>query len=403
MAAVKIKTPNISGSIQTVLTADYTSGTNLQVASSVGFVNNARIIIGEPYLENTELINLSATPPDNTDLTIASLKFSHPAGTPVYYVDWDKYELSYRVSSTDSWVAYGSMPDSLVFDALYKEYRDSSATSTYQWRYRYYSSEKSAYSDYSDIIGTTGWSRNTAGYMIQEIRKIVNDLDGSTVTDTEILHFLNACQDKVFTLYDRWWFLLKYGTAISTVAGIKTYGLPTDFGRMKNLSFRYVSGASDITYNLRYVSMDEFDYQTRDNNAADDDNLKIYSIYPPDSSNTAGYIRVWPKPLTAGLSITPFYYQAMSDLTSYGSTTLIPLPDMLENYAIAQILKIRKEDDKAGTYDGLFKEQTGLLKLMQRKNVNSMRSLWKYKGVDPAKRWYGTRSVYSGQEKELYW
>lgn len=410
MASVKIKTPDISNNIQTSLTQDYTSGTNLSVVSSVSFTNGMYIIIGDPYLDQTEITHLTASPPDNTDLTISSLKFSHPAGTPVTYVDWDKYELSYRISSTDPWNVYDittgmnvAMPDTLIFDALYKEYRDPKATGNYQWRYRYYSTEKLAYSDYSDIIGATGWSRSTVGYMVREIREIVNDPEEKTVKDIEIIRFLNAGQDKVFSLYDRWFFLLKFGTPILTQTGIKTYPLPTDFGRMKDLQFEYIFGASDITYNLEYKSIDDFLYLSRDNNTANDDNLKWYSIFPPDANSATGYLRIWPPPLTAGQSITPLYYQAITDLSSYGSTTLIPIPDILENYALSQILKIRKEDDKAALYDSMFKEQIQLLKLTQRKSARSMRNLWEYKGRDVFKRIYGNRDISTDIEKELYW
>lgn len=409
MSSIKIKTPAPSENIQTFLLSDYVSGTTLNVVSSTDFVNGQYIVVGDPFVNNTEITHLTSAPPDNNNMLVASLKFSHPAGTPVAYIDWDKYELSYQINNTAPWIVYDAtngmkvaMPDNLFFDDQYKEYRDSAATATYQWRYRYYSSEKQAYSDYSDIIGTTGWPRKAVGYMIKEIREIVNDPEEKTVKDIEILRFLNAAQDKVFSLYDRWWFLLKFGTPILTVTGQKTYPLPSDFGRMKNVEFEYVFGATDVTYNLRYLSMDEFDYETRDNTAANDDSVKYYSIYPADANSTTGYLRIWPKPLTAGLNITPLYYQIMPDLSSYASTTLIPIPDILENYALSQILKIRKEDDKAAAYDAIFKEQIQLLKLMQRKSARGGRSLWVYKGVNAQKRMYGTRDVYSDLTKEQY-
>lgn len=232
MASTLVKTPDVSENIKCLLSQDYTSGTTLTVDSSVGFVSGNYVCVGEPGLDNTEVTNLTASPSNNTSLTVSALKFSHPKGTPVTYINWDKYSLEYRTTSTGTWVVYGSMPSVLAFDADYTEYRDTAATSTYQWRYRYYSSEKSAYSDYSDIIGASGWARNSVGYMIREIRKIINDLEGKTVTDTEIIRFLNAAQDKVYSLYDRWWFLLKFGTAIPTTASGKTYNLPSDFGRI---------------------------------------------------------------------------------------------------------------------------------------------------------------------------
>lgn len=396
MTGVQIKTPDVSQNIKTYLASDYSSGTDLDVASSISFASGNYVIVGEPGLENTEITNLTAAPSDNTSLTVSALKFSHPKGTPVYYINWDKYSLEYRTSSAGTWTVYGSMPTDVAYDAQYAEYRDTSSTTSYEWRYRYYSSESSAYSDYSDTIGVSGWARNSVGYMIREIRKIINDNDEKTISDTEIIRFLNAAQDKIYSLYNRWWFLFTIGTAIDTVADQKEYDLPSDFGRMHHLSFNYVSGSNDITYNLRYLPMNEFEYEARDNNASDSDDVKYYTIFPTE-------FYIWPKPETAGLHLTPFYYKTFTDLTTYASETEVPIPDILENYALCQILKIRKEEDKAGIYEGMFKEQIGLLKLMQIKNVGSMRTLWKYKGVDPERRFFGNRDVYSDAEREANW
>lgn len=400
MSSIIISNPNISDNIRTNLSQDYSSGTTLNVDSSTSFKSGNYILVGELGLEKTELTNLTASPPTSTSITVSALSYSHPAGTPIFYLNWDKFELSYRTSSTGTWTVYGSMPANLAYDSLSTEYRDTSATSTYQWRYRYYSTENSAYSDYSDVIGTTGWSRKSVGYMVREIRKIVNDPESKTVSDTEIIRFLNAAQDKVFTLYDRWWFLEKVGTSIPTVVGQKTYPLPSDFGRMHLVAFQYVNGSNDITYNLREISNIEYDYETRDNNAANNDDIKYYSIYPGDSTSPTGYIKIWPKPYTAALNIIPRYYKNMTDLSTYSDTTDIPVPDLLENYAISKILGIRKEDDKAAEYDSMFKEQIELLKLMQRKNARPMRVLWKFKGVKPEERMFGTRNVYSDITKE---
>jgi len=98
MAVIQIATPSVSENIKTFLTQDYSSGTSIEVASSLGFSSGNYVVIGEPGLENTEIALLTANPPGNTTLTITALKFSHPRGTPVYYTIWDKYSLEYRTS-----------------------------------------------------------------------------------------------------------------------------------------------------------------------------------------------------------------------------------------------------------------------------------------------------------------
>lgn len=405
---VKIKNPDLSGNVKTNLRQEYVTGTTLEVDSSHGFSDDQYIVVGEPGLEKTELVDLTATPPTRTALTVTSLDHSHNKGTPVYYTRWNQYALEYRTSSTGSWTEYGSMPVDLSFDGVFTEYRDASATSTYEWRYRYYSTEQSAYSDYSDTISASGWPRDSVGFMVREVRKIINDPEGKTVTDTEIIRFFNKAQDIIYSIYDRWNWLLKTGTAISTIASTKNYNLPSDFGRMHRVVYHYQddtsSPSTSIKYNLKHLTKIEYEYETRDQTADDDDEVKYYTLYPGDSTNETGYLYIWPTPETAGLSIYPHYYHTMSDLDSYADETDVPVPALLEDYALAQIFKIRAEETKANYYDKLFREQIELLKLNQRKSARPMRSLWRYEGRKSKKRLLGgTRDVYSDETREKYW
>jgi len=401
---VKITNPTVSGNINTALSQDYTSGSTLNVDSSAGFVNGNYIIVGEPGLEKTEITSLTATPGSATTLTVTALSYSHPKGTPVYFIRWDKYSLEYQSTSGGAFAVYGGMPADLRYDAISTEYRDASATTSYSWKYRYYSTENSVYSDYSDTIAASGWPRTSVGYMVREIRKIVNDPESRTISDEEIIRFLNSAQDKIYALYDRWWFLFKIGTVIDTVASQKIYNLPSDFGRMHSVQFRYnPTSSSDITYNLKYLPMTEFDYEARDNSATDNDEVVYYTIFPGDSTNATGYVHVWPVPETAGYDMTPRYYKTFTDLDSYADETEIPIPAIIEDYALAQIYKIRKEENKADFYDKNFREQIELLKLEQRKVVGSPRYLWKYVGPHAEDRLFGTRGIYSDSDRERNW
>lgn len=402
MSSIAIRNPDISENVTTSLSQDYSSGTTLNVDSSSAFADGNYILVGEPGLEKSEITHLTATPASATTLTVSSLSYSHAKGTPVTFIRWDKYELSYATSSTGSWTVYGSMPANLKYDAVNTEYIDADATSTYQWKYRYYSSESATYSDYSDTITASGWAKNSVGYMVRQVRKTINDPESKTVSDTEIIRYFNEAQDKIYTLYDRWWFLYKEGTVIDTVASQKPYKLPSDFGRMSRVLYRYISGSTDTNYNLKYLPNVEFEYESRDNNADDNDKLQFYSIYPGDSDNATGYLHIWPTPETAGLDITPWYYKTMTTLDSFADETDVPIPSILEDYALAQIYQIRKEETNADRYDRIFREQIELLKLMQRKQVGSMRSLWRYKGLDAEERFFGG-TLSTGRDPEKEW
>lgn len=399
MAVVTIKNPDLSSNVKTFLSTEYSSGTSLNIDSSVGFSSGDRVVVGEPGLENTEVTDLTVAPPSNTTLTVSALKFSHPRGTPIYQCPWDSYSLEYKTTLAGSWAAYAGMPLSLNYDALSTEYRDANSTSTYYWRYRYYSTKDSSYTAYSDTIQAGGWPRNSVGYMVKEVRKIISDPESKTVKDVEITRYFNKALDKIFSLYDRWWFLFKVGDVIPTVADTGTYSLPSDFGRLHSVLFNFSDTSSNLVYNLKYLPMIEFDYESRDQGSASDDNVRYYTIYPGDASNATGYLYIWPKPTTAGLSMTPRYYKTFTSLDSYGDTTELPIPSMLEDYALAEIFKIRKEESKAEYYDKIFREQVELLKLQQRKQVGGPRHLWKYAGPDAENRLYGSREVSSDVER----
>ena len=172
---------------------------------------------------------------------------------------------------------------------------------------------------------------------------------------------------------------------------------------MHSVLFNFSDGSSDITYNLKYLPIIEFDYESRDNNASDDDNVVYYTIMPGDSDNETGYLHIWPTPATADLAITPRYYKTFTDLDSYADQTETPIASMLEDYALAQIHNIREEEAKADRYDRIFREQIELLKLEQRKQVGSPRYLWKWQGRKTEDRYFGTRNVYSDTNRENYW
>ena len=396
---VKLKNPSLSENRKTYISDDYASGSTLSVESTIGYSNNDFIVVGPIGTEKAELTNLTATPPSDTSFTITALNFSHPKDTLVQLTRWDKFSLEYRTSSSGSWNIYAGMPTDIEWDSLYTEYNDSSATSSYQWRFRLYNSVTAAYSDYSDTLSATGWERGSVGEMISSVRKIVSDAQEDT-KDEEIIRFFNDAQQKIYSLYDRWYFLLKTGTVIDTVASTRTYSLPSDFGRMHSVKYNYVAGGTDVSYNLRYIVLPEFDYKIQDNTVQDDDQLTVWTILPSEVLGVCSQMGAAPS--TAGLDITPRYYKQFATLDSFGDVTEVPIPEILENYAIAQIYKMRQNEAKADYYDSLFREQVELLKVEQRKTLQS-RVFYRWAGRNSDRRLYGERGTYSDQDRINYW
>ncbi|MCK9371510.1 hypothetical protein M0R04_16470, partial [Candidatus Dojkabacteria bacterium] len=157
-----------------------------------------------------------------------------------------------------------------------------------------------------------------------------------------------------------WWFLrFPENSDITTVADTFNYNLDSMsgivLGFIKKIRYRLVEGSEDNTDPITFKTEDEFDDLIRDNNRVADDSVSCYTIRPADTSSTNGYIDVYPTPETTGAGT--FYIQGfkkMDRLSSDTDETLIPIPSILENYAIAQIERIRGNDKKADYYEGLF-------------------------------------------------
>ena len=155
---------------------------------------------------------------------------------------------------------------------------------------------------------------------------------------------------------------------------------------------------TDVTYHLRYIPPLEYDYEAKDNLADEDDELHFYTL---DLANSE--FKIWPIPETAGYYFYLRYYKKMADLESYGDETDIPLPQMLEDYATSEILRMKGEEARATIYEQKFLDGIKLLSQMQKKQVGQPESLIRFRGRKPLQRYYGEPRVYDDSSKEKYW
>lgn len=369
MRRLRIQSPLVDKTIKTTLGADYASGTSLTVLSNNSFTANDLLIIGELSEELTELKQLTSVSA-NTGMTLPSApKFSHSKGTSIYKSLWDQISIESRSSSAGVF-AVTATPD-IQWDNENNEtvYYDQNGTDAYQYRFRFYNSVTTTYSEYSPTLGGAGFTRQQVGYMIREVRKIVNDLERKIVTDDEIIRFYNRGQDIVYAHNTRYWFLkvdtYKQNTGIAAIADTGVYSLESypSFGSMDIVRFRYTNGGSDRLYSLSRDSDIDFDAATTDLNRGTDDYPSSYKLLPPDSDSSTGYIQINPVTKTTGIgTIYPIYYDKMSNLESVDDETRVPMPDILCDFAISQIERIKGNDEKSKMYLDLFlgpKDQRG--------------------------------------------
>lgn len=334
----------------------------MTVKSTVSFAANDLIIVGEPMGEFTEEKKLDSVTAPSTFAIPTALNFSHNKEAPVYKVIWDYVSLEGRSSSAGVFAELTESPiqwDSKTGETIYYH---SSGSDNWEYRFRFHNSITDTYSEYSPTLTGAAPDRKSAGYMIDNIRKGAGDTLKKIVTDDEIFRFLNRAQDIVYAHNPKYWFLLvdtyKAGTGISAIADTNVYSFATytTFGHLESIRFKYVKGTSDNRlYHLKGKGNIEFDARVQDLNKDNDDEIKFYKLLPADSSSDQGYFQTDPTFKGDGTgTFYPNYYEKMADLDTVDDETQIPMPAILEDYAIAQIWKIKGNEPKADFYEAQF-------------------------------------------------
>ena len=424
MRKVVIANPTVINTYKTFLATAYTVGaTTLDVLSNVSFAAGDVPVIGNTGEEEAEQEQLSTITGKNTLNLSASLDFDHPKDTPIFKVAWNFVEIEWRSSSAGTFATLTQSP--IQWDKLNTIYFHDAGTDNSEYRFRFYNSVTATYSEYSPTVTGSGFERNQVGYMIREVRKVINDPDGRVMSDKEIIRAFNEGQDIIRGTKDNWWFLKGENSSTTTTASDSNYALASAIGSTGNLDkilYRYNDGsATDITYPLKFKTEAEFDMLVTDNDRSDDDDVECYTLKPADSSSDAGYFEVYPTPATTGRgTFIQRYFKQITDLATVSDETVIPFPQILENFAIGQAEAIKGNENKAAIYNGLFygKRQEGRRTIQADTGINMLSrmdafkrrpsgqplSLKRYRGQRAIQGLYGQRYGDNRDElREKYW
>ena len=389
---VKIRLPQTDDSNKTRLTDRISIGaTTLSVENGNGYISGQYVVIGNPGDENSEAVAVSAS--TDSTITVGATKYGHSSGDRVAHSVFDKYSIEYRTTVASAWTVFGSMPTSLRWDQLENLYRPSAALTVYSVRIRLYSTELTAYSNYSDVILSTGLDRTTVKKMTDQILKKMKD---DTIDRVYILQLLNEAQDIILAENKKWPFLLvEDPTTIETVDGTTEYDLPDNYDRMDSVYYNYVDSGTDtdIEYELDYLTDREFRYREQDNNAAASDKLTYYTI------TADGELKVH-EPEDGEMAVILNYYKKASDLDSDGDVTDIPLPSALKYYVLSILENDRGDEKKSLTYFRLYKKTLGNLTTREKPPVKASRR-FKYNPRDR----FGTagKRIVTQEDRENYW
>lgn len=214
---------------KTYLANSYSAGiTSIETKNTDNFVVNDRIMIGEMGQEKTEIVTVSAVNSNDTTLTIGATNFDHSADDPVYKLRFDQVKF-YR--STDGGVNY-SVLATVALDVdnedLTTKYNDTTGLTTYYYKTTVYHSLSAVESDYSDVIGGSGWRRDQVGNIIDEILQEVSDPIEQHMKRGEILGYFNDVNDDLLSAVSKPYDFLHTRSALSRTANRNYIDFPTD-------------------------------------------------------------------------------------------------------------------------------------------------------------------------------
>lgn len=366
MRRIRIPNPDLHKEEKTYLDADYSTGsTSLTVVNAIGFAGgevNFFGVIGEVGEDKTESQQVSSITGATQVNFPATFRFNHNKSTPLYRSSWNQVELSKMVSG-GGWVIISQ--SNIQWDKNETIYIDNDGATTDSYRFRFWNSVSNVYSEYSPTATGAGFDRNQVGFMVLRVRKNINDVERKIISDSEIIEHLDTAQDLIKGIRQDWWFLLvdtfKGLNGISVVASTGVYSLATytDFNFLKDLRYNFNNGTDNIVRHLTFQEKLIFDDRVRDQNRSKDDQIEVYTLLPADSSSANGYIQVDPVPEHAYGTLYPNYYKTMTTLNDVADTTPIPIPSILETYAISQCERIKGNETKAELYENIFFGKSG--------------------------------------------
>lgn len=382
---------------RTWISSDYSSGTSISVKNTSGFLDDDLILVGYPGQENTEITDLTATPPSTSALTITALDFPHGKDTPINKILFDQCEIH---ESSDG-ITYSLVTTvDLDYSRMVTIYEHISADSTYYYKIRLKNSNNSNLSSFSDAQVGTGWPRKSVGRMLRNVRRYLKDLDARIYQDWEIMAELKNASDECLSEIPNAFWSLRQDTR-TTSSDISEYYLPTDYRAMLYLLYTHNPTATDDrTYPLRYRPKPEFLLLTQDNTSSSDDFIKEWTETPGDTSYPNGYFKVYPTPETAGKEFNLWYFIDEPEFNSYGDLTNCPMPQVYEHYSVSQL---SSDTEVAQRHENMYIKGLRQLKIRQRREFNP-KSLVRRIGIDPERLLYGGGSIRStSNDTENYW
>ncbi len=335
-----------------LLTAEAAGVTTHNVKNTTSFATNDRILIGEQGTEAAEVVTITSVTDADT-LVASATQFPHSADDPVIRLRFDQIKF-YRSTTTSAgtFTLLATQNVDVNQEDFITPYDDTGGIATYYYKTSFYNSISTLESATSDPVLGGGYSRNSVGFIIDEIMRETSD---DNIDRTQVLAWFNECSDDLQVRTKRPYRFLGARTTLTRTAGQNYINFPTDsttgnqtMWKFERLDYNFTdsttSPVTDIIYPIRVVSLPEFrqNYQDQTTSATTEDNeTKIIAL-----DETMNRFRIWPTPLTTGAGVYYLYYwKYFSELDSEGDIFETPNPRVYKLFAIARYYLARSAGD----------------------------------------------------------
>lgn len=187
--------PSIEGNPRSNLTTKAASGQkSLVLQNASDFAADDFLVIGNPAEELSEIGKIASIS-GKTITLVENLVSTHPENTRIVFIKYDQVKF-YKATSVDGEYSVVSTKD-ISIDEPHTLYDDATAISTDYFKIRYYNSETTELSGYSDPIGAEGFPRYSLKRIQDAFYAKTGDKKESYYTREEITDMANEVKDEM--------------------------------------------------------------------------------------------------------------------------------------------------------------------------------------------------------------
>jgi hypothetical protein len=297
MIPVEISNPKVDRDNQTFLSEAHANAvTTLNVKNGVGLDSTGLIMIGEPGVDRSEIVVISAA--TYNTLTVSAIKFPHPANTPVRIVKYNQIKV--YVSTTGLAGAYSlDSTIDITPDRIITVFYDADGDASYYYKVSYFNSSKSWETPQSSAIPGTGITFYSLKKMGERVITLFGDTAQKVLKPLQVYDWLNEINQKlelVAIRADKNYIITPLATQAFS-SGVDKYAKPDNFFHLRRLDVSYTTGTPDSSFKKAKRTQINTGQPT---DVISTENPKYYDegdnwVFKP--SPTAGGYRAWYVPI----------------------------------------------------------------------------------------------------------